>query len=313
MDYFSVIIPKLTSFFLLMLLGFSISKLKVITREGLGVLSSLLIKVCLPCLIINLLYTRGTRFQDLVSYHKVLGWQAAGYLLLALLGFATVKLARIKPPASNVHMGDMLGGNIGFFIIPVLVALFKDGNGAEYIPVCTAMDTLIVWSFGLALYTHGLGSREEAWYVSLAKRLATPIFFSMLGTLLFNSLGLRLPGLAAGTIADIGTVSSTLGLVYVGCSLCLMRKVKLESLKRVWLLVLTKQVLVPLLVWFLSSAMLTITERLTLLLMLGAPVMSTSSMIANQYKLDEDYASTAVFLTTICSLVTIPLLLFIVL
>ena len=36
--------------------------------------------------------------------------------------------------------------------------------------------------------------------------------------------------------------------------------------------------------------------------------MTTSCMIANQYGLDEDYASTAVFVTTICCMVTIPLL-----
>lgn len=44
------------------------------------------------------------------------------------------------------------------------------------------------------------------------------------------------------------------------------------------------------------------------MLIAGAPSMTTSCMIAGQYGLDEDYASTAVFVTTICCMVTIPLL-----
>ena len=44
------------------------------------------------------------------------------------------------------------------------------------------------------------------------------------------------------------------------------------------------------------------------MLIAGAPSMTTSCMIANQYGLDEEYASTAVFVTTLCCMVTIPIL-----
>ena len=60
--------------------------------------------------------------------------------------------------------------------------------------------------------------------------------------------------------------------------------------------------------YILTGPILPETERVVLMLIAGAPSMTTSCMIAGQYGLDEDYASTAVFVTTICCMVTIPLL-----
>lgn len=51
-------------------------------------------------------------------------------------------------------------------------------------------------------------------------------------------------------------------------------------------------------------------EYLSIFLMLvaGAPVMSTSCTICRQYALDEEYAAAAVFVTTLGCMASIPLL-----
>ena len=55
MDYFIIIAPKLVSFFLLIALGFTISKLRIFPKSCLPSLSAFLIKVVLPCLTVSLL------------------------------------------------------------------------------------------------------------------------------------------------------------------------------------------------------------------------------------------------------------------
>ena len=94
----------------------------------------------------------------------------------------------------------------------------------------------------------------------------------------------------------------------MGCTICFLKKGSLHCLKTLWMLVLTKLYAVPLLIYILTGPILPETERVVLMLIAGAPSMTTSCMIAGQYGLDEDYASTAVFVTTICCMVTIPLL-----
>ena len=53
MDYFIIIAPKLVSFFLLIALGFTISKLGIFPKSCLPSLSAFLIKVVLPCLTVE--------------------------------------------------------------------------------------------------------------------------------------------------------------------------------------------------------------------------------------------------------------------
>lgn len=65
---------------------------------------------------------------------------------------------------------------------------------------------------------------------------------------------------------------------------------------------------IPLIVYFISHHFLTNVESMILMLISAAPSMTTSSMIAEQYHLDEEYASTAVVTTTLFCMFIIPLL-----
>ena len=308
MDYFIIIAPKLISFFLLIALGFTISKLGIFPQDVLPSLSAFLIKVVLPCLTVALLCQRGTTWQDLVGFHGIVLCQMAGYVLLGLVGLICVYIAGLKDTTANVHVGCMIGGNYGFVVIPILMTLYTPENGQQYIPICSAVDTMMVWTLGLYFFTRGIDKEREAWYRVLAKRLFNPILVSIVLILTLNSLSVILPDPILEVCTNVGNISYSLGLIYVGCTICFLKKGSLHCLKTLWLLVLTKLFVVPLMIYLLTASILPETERIVLMLIMGAPSMTTSCMIASQYGLDEDYASTAVFATTICCMVTIPLL-----
>ena len=308
MDYFIIIAPKLVSFFLLIALGFTISKLGIFPKSCLSSLSAFLIKVVLPCLTVSLLCQRGTTWADLAGFHGIVLCQMAGYALLAAVGLLCVRLAGIRPTTSNVHVGCMIGGNYGFVVIPILMALYTPENGQQYIPICSAIDTMMVWTLGLYFFTRGIEKDREPWYQILVKRLFNPILVSIVLILTLNSLSVTLPSPVLEVCTNVGNISYSLGLIYVGCTICFLKKGSLHCLKTLWMLVLTKLFAVPLLIYILTGSILPETERVVLMLIAGAPSMTTSCMIAGQYGLDEDYASTAVFVTTICCMVTIPLL-----
>lgn len=308
MNYLSIILPKLLSFLILIALGFGVSKIGVISREGLPTLSALLIKIVLPCLTVSVLHQRGTTFADLLAYHRVILWQVGTYCVLALVGILCAKLAGLTYPAANVHEGCMVGGNYAFVVIPMIMALFTADDGQQYIPICSAVDTLVVWTMGLALFTHGSPQKEASGLKALGKRLVNPIMISILGMLILNSAGIVLPEIATELCEEIGNISYSLGLIYVGCSMCYLKKGSLSALKTVSLISLTKLLAVPFLLYLLASRFLPETESIILMLIAGAPSMTTSCMIADQYHLDQDYAATAVFVTTLSCLVTIPVL-----
>ncbi len=186
-----------------------------------------------------------------------------------------------------------------------MLALFPE-EGAVYVPICSAVDTITVWTLGLALFTMGTGGSMSL--KQRLQRILTPTLVSILLAICLNTWGIALPELLMTPITYVGEISYSLGFLYVGCSIFFMPKASLHYLKPVSLVAAGKLLAAPLLVYLLSGFWLTQSERLILVLIAGAPSMTTSVMICRQYGLEEDYASAAVFLTTLACMATIPAL-----
>ena len=110
------------------------------------------------------------------------------------------------------------------------------------------------------------------------------------------------------TVDSVGNTCYSWGLVYLGCSLGFMKLTNIFKYKSILVLAFTKLFLIPLIVYFAASHFLTDIESMILMLISAAPSMTTSSMIAEQYHLDKEYASTAVVTTTLFCMLIIPLL-----
>lgn len=304
MEYFLIILPKMFTFLLLIIIGVVTVKVKVIDEDTLPVLSGLIIKIILPLLNISLLCERQITIFDLWSYKDMVFWQVILYLMLAATGILVTWLAGMKYPQRNVHRGCMVGGNYAYVVLPLIYALFSGTYGVDYIPICSTVDTVVVWTMGLTLFTWVKGSGGAA---SL-KKLWNPITGSILFGLVLNTFGIRLPTPVMDVITQVGGISGSLGLIYMGCNLALIKKINLQTLKDISLLVLAKLILVPLAIYTVAGFFLPRMERIILMLIAGAPSMTTSVIIAKQYDLDTEYAAEAVSITTMACLVTVPLL-----
>ena len=304
MNYFMAILPKMAGFLLLVLIGFTAVKTKVIKKEAMPSISGFLIQFVLPALTISLIYGNQTTFRTLVQYGRIAGTQAVMYLVMAGAGIFGSKICRLKGTTANVYCGCSVGGNFGFLVIPLIMALFAEEGGSLYIPICTVMDTTFVWTVGFALFTNGIAQKENP----VKKILLNPIFISVILALCLTSFHITVPTPVMDIIDSVGATSSSWGLIYLGCSLAFMNPRNLLKYKSILLLAATKLFLIPLGVYAVSHLFLTQTESLILMLISAAPSMTTSSMIAGQYHLDEEYASAAVVATTLLCIVIIPVL-----
>ena len=117
-----------------------------------------------------------------------------------------------------------------------------------------------------------------------------------------------LPALVMDVVTAVGETSYSWGLIYLGCSIGFMEFGGILRYKSVLLLAVCKLVAAPVAVYAIVSHFLPQTESLLLMLITGAPTMTSSSMLARQYNLNEDYASAAVVVTTLLCMATLPLL-----
>lgn len=304
MEYFGIILPKMAGFLVLVLIGFSVSRLGIIKKEAMSSISGFLIKVVLPALAISLIWENQTTVLSLAHYGKLVAWQAVVYIFMAGVGLLSARLFRVPENVRNIYHGGMVCGNFGFLVIPLIMALFAGEGGQKYIPICSVVDTTFVWTLGFSLFTGGRGVKENPW-----KRIVqNPMFISILIGLLLTTFKVPVPTPVMDVVSSVGNTSYSWGLIYLGCSLGFMEFRGLLKYKSVFLLALFKLLVIPLIVFFVSSRFLPRMESLLLMLISGAPAMTTSCMIAQQYHLEEEYASSAVVVMTLLCMITLPLL-----
>ena len=153
MQLFSVIMPKMVYFFILMALGFVLAKIGMIPKPVIPTLSALVVRVFLPCLQMGLVFENGTTFGTFLEQSHFALMQLCAYIILTVFGLLGAALFRLRYPQRNSFTGGMVGGNFGFLFVPLIVSSFPAYQG--FIPIMAAMDTLYVWTVGLFLYSEG--------------------------------------------------------------------------------------------------------------------------------------------------------------
>ena len=119
---------------------------------------------------------------------------------------------------------------------------------------------------------------------------------------------LQLPVLLSDTIRSVGSITSPSAMLIIGCTLAKMDVKTVFSDWRLYPWILIKQIVIPILLWIplamiiKNEILLTVTFILFLM-----PVANNAVLFANTYNGDAELAARSVFLTTLFSLLTVPI------
>ena len=198
-------------------------------------------------------------------------------------------------------------GNVGFFGVPVLQFLFPDAHDAiAYSAVFIVTLNLMSWTVGSYLLT---GDKK---HVSLKRALINPQTVTLV-----ISLPLFFAGVSAGDLPDtINTVigyladmTAPLCMIILGMRFALAPVVQLFTDFRVYVASFIKTLVFPLLVYvvlmpFQMEEML----RVSLVLLSGMPAATINLNLAELYGADQKTAANSILMSTVLSIVTIPLI-----
>ena len=248
MNYMIAILPKMAGFLLLVLIGFTASRIGVIKKEAMPSISGFLLKIVLPALTISLIWENQTTFYTMARYGRMVIAQILMYFIMAAGGILGSRICHLSGTTSNVHRGCSVGGNYGFLVIPLIMTLFGNQGGNVYIPICSVIDTTLVWTLGFTLFTNGVGQKENPW----KKIIMNPIFISIILGLCLISFHIPVPDMIMNTIDSVGNTCYSWGLIYLGCSLGFMKLTNISKYRSILVLVFTKLLVIPLIVYFIS-------------------------------------------------------------
>lgn len=309
--------------FLYICFGYLMRKIGILDDTGTKALTGVFMLTSLPAIILNGALNQVFDPELLTNILIAFFSFSIVYIVLAIIGLIVAKLFKLPKAKVGVYAFCMSFSQIGLMGLPVVGAIWG-GIGVFYGIVMTLayfilLPTMGVWLTLKSVETEDNNSQAYEFKPTIAlvvSIIGLVYYFSQehLPEVLINLIRPAvIDGVGGGPIgAFIGGVAATgtpLSMFLIGSFLG--RGKANDILKEPDILVLTiiKLVAAPLLVLYVLQIFIEDSTLLGVLVILcSMPTAALSAVYAEKYKADAAYASRAVLVTTIFSLITIPLI-----
>jgi len=191
----------------------------------------------------------------------------------------------------------MMFGNTGYLGFPV--ALFAFGVlGLSYAAIYSAIETVILMTLGIYI-AHSKNDLKEMFRI--------PLIYAIVVALFFNIVNYKLPSVLLIPVDMVGQSTIPLALLVLGYRLT---KIKVKHVKKAFLAVIVKMIggfILALSIVKIFS--LTGVMKNILILEAAMPSAVLTMVICYKYRRNADLVASIVFIGTLLSMVTIPLVL----
>ena len=295
MSLASTVSYQVVIMFLLAGIGALMFRSGKISLEGSKSIGSILVNLSLPAVIINGFLVERTPER------------ITGLLLSALLAAVTLALAILaawicfrKDPMAQFAAAF---SNPGFFGIPIILSCLDNG-AIFYIAAYVAFLNLLQWSYGVSLLT---GATEN---ITPKRLLTAPFVIAIEIGAFFFLTGFPVPGILAKTVTHLANLNTPLAMFATGVYLAQTDPKKMVRKAVLYKISVVKLLVVPLLAMVILALLpkAYFDLKLTLLIAAACPTGTNIAVYAQLHDRDFGYAVETVAVTTILSLLTLPLI-----
>lgn len=291
-------LAELQGMLLLMLLtGLIARKTETITEAGKKSITDLIINIILPCNIIS-------SFMIEFSYSIFI---SCGVVLLISILIQVMCTAisrfcynKVENGKKEVLQYATVCSNAGFMGNPIAESVFGS-IGLLYASIYLIPLRIVMWSAGVSYFTHTTDKK------SLIKKVAThPCIVAVYIGLFLMITQIQIPGFVTRTVSSIGSCTTATSMFIIGS---ILAEVNIKTMINKITLLYSglRLILIPLVVY--SGCMLFHVNSLLLgvsVVLAGMPAGTTTAILASKYGGDEKFATKCVVLSTVLSLITIP-------
>ena len=299
---FYAVFEQIMALFLLLLVGYGARKAGFLDSMLTKGLSSLLLKIALPALIIDSMQ-RPFSFSLLKESGVILLISLAIYACSILLAFLFSWLLASPPEERGVFRFVLVFSNVGYMGYPVVYAIFGEA-GVFYAAIYNLPFNLLAFTLGVIIISaQKEGAPAVNWRVFVNPAVAA--VFAGFFLFLFSVI---LPGPVALAVEQLGALTTPLSMMLVGALLATMPVKRIFVNWRVYVVSLLRLLLLPFMVWVALRG-LSLPEMLVGIptVIAAMPAAANTAILAEQYEGNAALASQMVFLSTLLSVLSIPL------
>lgn len=239
---------------------------------------------------------------------QYLKYSAGAFLLASFMAMLGLIFARLFWKDSRIHLfGFAAGtGNTGYFALPLVLAIFDPTQIAIAIFIIIGIN-LYEFTVGYFITAKGNSTYQE----SLIKVIKMPIIYAAILGILFKYLDLNLNPIVSSFLSNFKGAYSVLGMMTIGITIAKFTKIEFDWLYSA-LSIFWKHIVYPVmgLVIFYVIFPTDILVLQVIALMVATPMAANVVVISNNLGLHPEKAATSVMLSTVLSVITVPLALY---
>ncbi|WEG12459.1 AEC family transporter [Pullulanibacillus sp. KACC 23026] len=291
------ILSQLVLLFGLMAIGFICKKGKVLDGNSDKNISKFLVNVTIPATIIS--SSIGQSIENRMQVMVVLLLAAAVFIITPL--FSHFFVHRLK--LDNTYKLMLNYSNLGFMGIPIVSSIY--GNKAVFDV------SIFMMVFNISLFSYGVSVLQEHKQSWDFKKMINPGILSAFCAIGIFMFDLPIASPIANLISSVGSITTPLAMIIIGSTIGTVNLKDVFQDKTIYLYTLLKLVVYPAVLWVIlhffihNSMILGITVILSSL-----PTAGNVSMLCLEYNGNIQLVTKGTFMTTLCSIFTIPILMY---
>lgn len=293
--------------FSLMGIGYLLGRIKFFTEQSNAILSSFIVKVALPTVIISSMSMPLT--SDVFQRALVmLGLSILVYTIILIMAWGLPKFITDNKMHQGILSFSIMFSNCAFMGFPVLGALLGS-EAIFYVAIYNIIFNILVYTLGIKFLESGK-NQKNAFNI---KQLMNPgIIASLIGLIIFFG-GITLPTIVLGTIDSIASICTPLSMLVIGAMLSQMSIKEVFAERKIYILSFIRLILLPFMIFILTKYIFKLQDDWLIIIpvvVAGMPVASNAAMMASTYESDARFASQVVMITTLISCISIPALIY---
>lgn len=301
-----ILLQQMMVLFIIMMIGYVCRRIGLFGADASKLLSGIVVNVANPALVLSSSINKETTIQG-SELALTIGLAISFYVILLLVAEVIPRILRVDKNDYGVYKVMTVFSNIGFMGFPLLTAMY----GSESLLYAS----LFLVPYNILIYTYGVGAlckakestEQEKKTIPWKKILNIGVIACIISVILYLTR-LRVPQVIEDVVGTLGNLTAPLSMMVIGDAMSQMKIKELLKDKKLMIFTGIKLLIIPV-IGLLFIKQLGLSEMLmgVCLVMLSTPVGSMTAMLAQQYDGNYELASKGVALTTLLSVISMPI------
>jgi len=300
----SAIMESILSLFILILVGVYGSKKNIITSELNKGLTDILLQIALPFMIVSsFIFTYDNTIKANVI--KTFYYSFIAYIVMAAA--SAILLIPIKSDKKTILHFANIFTNTGYIGFPILNSVYGP-EGVIYGSIFNMFFAIFVWTYGVLIFKDNF-NREEL-KKEIINVFLNPSVIAVLIGIIIMVFNIQIPVAILLSIRSIGNITGPLSMIIIGFILSKTQIKNYLKESTIYYGITTRLIIIPAIIYVISVLIGDRSKVMnTVIIMSAMPAAAMTSILAESFNKQKEYAAVMVSATTLLSMVTLPILL----